>query len=1054
MKKMSESNHDQETPKVPKETDNRYWKSLEQWAGDPEFQKMVETEFQSSPLREESSSEEGWARREFLKLMGASLAMTSAAGCMRRPVQKIVPYNKQPEEVTIGVSNYYTSTYFDGAEGLGILVRTREGRPLKIEGNPSHPLNKGGTSARAQASILSLYDPERLQGPKRLLQNAPQKNVKGEITRERRMSYDSVNTVYQEADEAIVKVLKKGNVAVLTGHLPGPSNRQVVADFAQAFGATHYVWEPLSYDDIIEGGKAAYGDASVPYYRFDKAKVIVSVDCDFIGTWMAPTTFSHQFTSMRKDPKTMSKYVAFDSNYSLAGANADVRVRIKPSQQLDVVLGLAHEIIVKKSQTRFAGNASVKSALEPFAGAAGKLGIDAALFERLASDLAANRGSSLIVAGGMVAQTAHARDLQVAVNFLNSALENDGSTVVGGAGMRSLTGSQAALENLIEAMEAGKVNTLIIHRANPVYASVYADRFVKALRKVELVISTADRVDETSRYADYIMPDHHPMEGWGDGEFAAGVFAIQQPTIRPMYDTRSFGLTLMTWGYIADQGPKDFKSLETYYDYVRSVWRGDVLAKAGKGKSFDAFWDEALQNGVVGDTNPANGGSARSFKVDALSGIKRPAGGEYELVLYPTVLFGDGTTLANVSWLHETPDPITKIVWDNYASVSIGTAEKLKLKQGDMIEIKVGEKTAKLPTHIQPGLHDGVVAVAVGYGRTHAGKVGNGIGLNAYTLATPVKNGVVFSGQPATITKTGSNYRLAATQAHHSMEGRQIVAEATLKQYLKNESAGIHKHAVFSLWSGHAYNGHKWGMAVDLNTCTGCAACQVACQSENNIPVVGKKYVLQGREMHWLRIDRYYTGDPVNAQVVFQPVMCQQCDNAPCETVCPVLATVHTSEGLNDMVYNRCVGTRYCSNNCPYKVRRFNWFNFTKNIEKPLHLALNPDVTVRSRGVMEKCTFCVHRIKAGKAQASLEKRELKDGDIKTACQQACPTGGIVFGDLNDPNSEVAKAFKTNKRAYALLEEFHAAPAVRYLSKIRNNDQETLGNDHGHKGGHA
>ena len=1050
---MSENSHDhnEEQAAPPKETDSRYWRSLEQWSGDPEFQKLAETEFQSSPLREESASEEGWARRDFLKLMGASLAMTTA-GCIRRPVQKIVPYNKQPEEVTIGVSNFYTSTYFDGAEGLGILVRTREGRPLKIEGNPQHPLNKGGTSARAQASILSLYDPERLQGPKRQLQNSDVKNPKGEVTRARRTSFDAINVKYEEADEAIVKILKKGNVAVLTGHLPGPAARQVVADFSTAFGATHHVWEPLSFDDISEGSKASYGDAAVPFYRFDKAKVIVSVDCDFIGTWMAPTTFSHQFTSQRKDPKTMNKLVAFDSAYSLTGANADVRVRIKPSQQLLVVMGLAHEIIVKKGQTRFAGNSSIKSALEPFAGAAGKLGVEAALFERLAEDLAKNRGSSLIVAGGMAAQTAHARDLQVAVNFLNSALENDGSTVDATGGFRSLTGSQAALQRLIEDMEAGKVTSLVIHRTNPMYASADPARFAKALQKVELVVYTGDRSDETGRYADYILPDHHPMEGWGDSEFAAGVYAIQQPTIRPMYDTRSFGLTLMTWGYIADQGPKDYKSLETYYDYVRSVWRGDVLAKAGKGKSFDAFWDDALQKGFVGTETPGNGSSARSFKADALTSIKAPAGAEYELVLYPTVLFMDGT-LANVSWLHETPDPITKIVWDNYASVSIATAEKLKLKEGDMIEIKVGEKSAKLPTHIQPGLHDGVVAVAVGYGRTAAGKVGNGIGLNVYGLATPTKTGVVFSGQAATITKTGSNYKLAATQSHHVMEGRQIVAEATLNQYNKDEGAGIHKHPIFSLWDGHAYNGHKWGMAVDLNVCTGCAACQVACQSENNIPVVGKKYVLQGREMHWLRIDRYYTGDPANAQMVFQPVMCQQCDNAPCETVCPVLATVHTSEGLNDMVYNRCVGTRYCSNNCPYKVRRFNWFNFTKNIEKPLHLALNPDVTVRSRGVMEKCTFCVHRIKAGKAQASLEKRTLKDGDIKTACQQACPTGGIVFGDLNDEKSEVAKIFKTNKRAYALLEEFHAAPAVRYLTKIRNNDQETLANET-HKGGHA
>ncbi|MES3036579.1 MAG: 4Fe-4S dicluster domain-containing protein, partial [Bdellovibrionota bacterium] len=542
--------------------------------------------------------------------------------------------------------------------------------------------------------------------------------------------------------------------------------------------------------------------------------------------------------------------------------------------------------------------------------------------------------------------------------------------------------------------------------------------------------------DETGVNADYILPDNHQLETWGDVELGDGFYAIQQPTIRPMYDTRSFQLTLMTWAYLANRGPKRLLASETYHDYLRGYWRDEVHSKVGGG-SFDNFWKDALQKGHVGNGETTN--SARTANTASRTGIKAPAKNSgYELVLYPTVAIGDGTH-ANNAWLQELPDPVTKICWDNYASLSVATAKKLNVSHSSLIEISLGSKKIQLPVHVQPGLHDDVVAIAVGYGRTHAGKVGNEVGVNAYPLMTWSDKGWIASGQKVEITSLGRMQPLAVTQAHHSMEGRQIVVEAGLDDFKKNAGANIQRHHTWNIWSGHQYNGHKWAMAIDLNTCTGCSACVIACQSENNTAVVGKKYVLQGREMHWLRIDRYYSGDASNPSVVFQPVMCQHCDNAPCETVCPVLATVHSAEGLNEMIYNRCVGTRYCSNNCPYKVRRFNWFNFTKKIEKPLHLALNPDVTVRMRGVMEKCTFCVQRIKEVKNKARVEARPLKDGDIKTACQTACPAEAIVFGDMNNPDSEVAKRFK-NERSYALLEEWHAAPSVRYQSKIRNNDK--------------
>lgn len=1031
MSDQHEHNHSTETPAKTVENDNRYYQSLEQWAGDPEFRQYVDQEFLSSPLREGAmdAKEEGWARREFLKLMGASLAM-SAAGCVRRPVQKIVPYNKQPEEVTFGIDNHYTTTWTDGSEAFGLLIRTREGRPLKVEGNPRHPINGQGTSGRAQAHILSLYDPERTKGPEKNLQNKD----KGK----ERSNRDTISTQWPEADKAIVEKLAKGGIALLMGATNSPSTRAVVSDFSQAFGAQTYIWDPLSYEEVREAQKQSYGSDSIPSYRFDRAKVIVSLDCDFMGTWLQPTTFQKQFGVNRKATADMSKLVVFESNYSLTGANADLRVRIKPSQQLTIALALLGDL-------RGSADSEAKKALTD-------MGIDKAFWDRLVSDLQKSRGQSLVVAGGLTGQTSEALTLQLAVNAINSALGNDGVTIDHANPYTGVNGSHEQLKNLIVSMEKGNVKTLIMGKVNPVYASPLGKRFVEALKKVETVISTADRNDETSVYADYLLPDHHPMEAWGDAEPVAGVYTIQQPTIQPLYNTRSFQISLMTWANLAKKGSQRLQANESYYEFLRNFWKSEVFPKVGKGQSFEDFWENALQVGYVGGERLENKGSARSLRsVAALNGAKPVKNEGYELVLYPTVMIRDGS-LANVSWLQEAPDPVTRVCWDNYACISIATAEKEKLKKNDVIEIVLGDKKVNLPILIQPGLHDDVIAVAVGYGRTRAGKIGNNVGVNMYPWANDTEKGIVFSGEKVTLKKTAHSYMLANVSGHNSMEGRKIVVEATLEEYLKDKSANNHNHPVWSIWGGHGYNGHKWAMAVDLNSCTGCNACVIACQSENNIGVVGKKYVLQGREMHWLRIDRYYVGDPKEAETVFQPVMCQQCDNAPCETVCPVLATVHSDEGLNDMIYNRCVGTRYCSNNCPYKVRRFNWFQYVKQIEKPLHLALNPDVTVRQRGVMEKCTFCVHRIKYHKTQAKLEKRTLKTDEIRAACQTACPTDGMVFGDMNDPESAVSKLFK-DQRAYALLEEFGAAPSVRYLTKIRNNNKAKRheGSEHG---GHA
>lgn len=1020
--------------------DNTYWRSFEELNNTPEFQAALTTEFMSSPLREETAHEgtekDGVARRDFLKLMGASVALTTAAGCIRRPVQKIIPYTKQPEEVTLGVSNWYTSTYFDGQEGFGLLVKSREGRPVHIQGNPAFPLNGSAVSSRAQASLLGLYDPERLQKPYRNLLN------------EKKTNKETVGITWEDLDTKVVEALQKGGVYILTGNISSPALNAVVSDFKSGFNAKHMTWEPLAQDDVSIGQKLSYGSAVVPSYRYDMAKMIVSIDADFLGSWGPAMTANKLFADGRRQIEKMSRLVSFESTYSLTGANADIRFKIKPSQQLDVVMGLIATLL-EEGKSSYSSNDTVKAVVAPYKGIAEKLGLSSDAFKKVALDLWKNNGESLVVAGGLQAKTKDALQLQVAVNFLNSILENDGKTVQAQSGNTNLNASYEQLFELIEKMKAGSVKTLIIHRSNPMYSLPAEYGFQEAIKKVETVIYVGDIMDETASVANFVATDNHALETWGDSEFANGLYGIHQPLIRTMYDTRSFPLSLMTWGFMAKVGPQRLQEYETYYDYLRAFWKTEMAPKLAKGADFETFWNKLLQAGFVGEVASS---SSRNFNISAFTDIKKRGNSDsaFELALYVKSHIGDGS-LANVGWLQELPDPVTKIVWDNYASVSLKTAEALKAKQGDIVVVKVGDKTLELPLHIQPGQHDGVVAIAVGYGRQKAGKVGNGIGHNAFALAGVDKDQAIFAGLPVEISKTGKKYELVTTQGHDSMEGRQLVVTATNKDYEKNKEANIHRHHTWNIWSGHQYNGHRWGMAIDLNTCTGCSACMTACQSENNIHVVGKKYVMQGREMHWIRIDRYYTGSVENAEAVFQPVMCQHCENAPCETVCPVLATVHSSEGLNEMVYNRCVGTRYCSNNCPYKVRRFNWFNYAKLIEKPMHMALNPEVTVRVRGVMEKCTFCVQRIKEAKNKARAEDRPLKDGDVKVACETACPTQAIVFGDLNNENSRVAKKFKDEPRSYALLEEWYAKPVVRYQSKIKNNDQLTPEKNHAQKG---
>ncbi len=994
---------------------SNYWLSLDQATGNPDFAKRAENEFLSSPYAS-LQGQDGFARREFLKFMGASIALATTA-CVRRPVQRIIPYAKAPIETTPGVSSFYASTWFDGVEGYGTLVRTLEGRPVKMEGNPLHPVGLGGLPVRAHAEVLSLYDPDRLKGPVRNLQNKTRTNR------------ETIGGQFTDIDTKITAELANGGVAILTSTLPSPSTRALIGDFTKVYPGTRWVqYDTLGTDAVREAARLSYGKAVTPRYRLDHANLVVTIEADLLGTYISPVEFMKQWSPRRAPGKDQLRLVAIESMMTLTGMNADDRIRIKPSQQLEVVHALADALRGKATMVA---------------------GVDNEMLSKTAKQLAANRGQSLVIAGGLQTQTEDAVDLQIAVNHLNSLLGNDGQTIDHEtAVVLTREGSGQDLAALIDDMNAGKIKTLIIHNLNPIFALPVDSGFADALAKVTTVISTSNFNDETAKHANYVLPAGSTLESWGDYELQTGVYSILQPTIRPLHESRSFEESLFAWVKTAKNAPARVAKADGWYNFVQDLWKSDILPRVSesKGKTFDEAWTYILQHGVVSTTTDrrAKAGVARSFSQASLKvRAKKEATSGYELVLYPKIQIADGR-YSNVAWMQELPDPVTKVVWDNYVSVSPVTAEKEGLKLGDVIELVVGAKKLRAPVHIQPGLHDDVLALAIGYGRTDGGKVSKDVGVNANVLAAFNAGRPIYAGQAVTFKKTGEFYRIVCTQDTHVIDGtvadRQLVAETTNDAWMKNEGAGIRKHKIFSIWPSHTYSKHKWGMSIDLNTCTGCSACVVACQSENNVPVVGKRYVMDGREMHWLRIDRYYRGSVSAPDTIFQPMMCQHCENAPCETVCPVLATVHNDEGLNDMVYNRCVGTRYCSNNCPYKVRRFNWFNYSKR-EAPLHMALNPDVTVRTRGVMEKCTMCVHRIRQA-TRVGVEARsggKLADGSLKTACQESCPANAIVFGDLNDKDSAVAKLF-ANQRTYAVLEDLNTAPRVRYMSRVRNTEK--------------
>jgi Fe-S-cluster-containing dehydrogenase component/anaerobic selenocysteine-containing dehydrogenase len=1036
----------------------RHWVGVEElnasyWQ-DAQTKEKRGQEFFDKPIEALSNIEksEGFAiaRRDFLTIMGASMALGTVA-CVRRPVHKIIPYVVKPEEVTPGVANFYAST--NPHTGTGVVVRVREGRPVKLEGNELHPLSNGKLMAAEQAELLGLYDPERLKAP---------------VSRVRGAGSPS-KMDWAKFDAAVVEKLKKvaasgGAVRVLTDEVKSDTTRKLINEFLAQFGnGAHVEFEPLAMDDVAQAQELSYGAAVIPAFRFDKADYVVSLGADFLGTWPNSVEYSQAWASKRKlkDKSTdLSKMVAFEAVMSITGANADERYPVRPGDELKIALSIANVLASKgvaipaEAQAAVAGHKPEVVAQEIGMKDGGEK------IRKIAEELLKNRGKSVVVAGGLASKTSSAVSLQIAASMLNSVLGNEGSTV-DGTSVPAARAGFAGLQKLILDMREGRVGALVVWGTNPAYTVTPAAGFKEALEKVGTVITVADRENETATLGDFVAAENHWLESWGDAHVRKHLYSVQQPVLHPLHETRSFQDSLLAW----TKGVSGKASADSWHDYLKDAWKELSAKEFGVAAgNFEKFWETTLRDGVVDTTNGRGGPvSARAFRAGACSKLPKYKVAEtdgYFLALYSKVGMGDGRQ-ANNAWLQELPDPVSTVTWDNYANVAPATATKLGLKQDDVLEVIADGIPFELPVNIQPGMHPQTVAVAVGYGRSAVGKVGDGTGVDVYPAAKVSGDLLAFSGQSARVRRTGRMYKLAQTQWHSTSENRPIINDITLAEYKKDASAANHTDPhlrlkeVPSIWPMHDYSkGYQWGMTIDLNSCTGCGACVIACQAENNIPVVGRDNVRISREMHWMRIDRYYSGSPEQPSVVFQPMLCQHCENAPCETVCPVLATVHSEDGLNQQVYNRCVGTRYCANNCPYKVRRFNFFDHWKSYEGTLNMVWNPEVTVRSRGIMEKCTFCVQRIRDSRDKSVLEGRHIRDGELKTACQQTCPTDAIAFGNINDKFAEVSK-LRSHPRAFKVLEVLNTQPRISYMSKVRNVEASAAHGheDKGHSGGH-
>ncbi len=999
--------------KLREKSGKQYWRTLEELAGDPHFEDLLHREFP----RQASEWDETVDRRNFLKLAAASLALAGISGC-RKPEQLLVPYVNQPDGMILGRPQFYATAMPFGADAVGLLVESHEGRPTHVTGNPDHPSSLGGTDVITQASVLNLYDPDRAQTATYL----------GEI----RAWSDFLKAASDFVGKA--KILGGANFRILTGTVTSPTlAAQIESVLKQIPGAKWHQWEPAESDGAREGGKLAFGRYVSTVYRPEKADVILSLDADFLASGPGHIGYMKQFYRRRKlsgPSDTMNRLYVVEPTPSVTGSSADHRLPLKVSEVGQFARALAAKL-------GLGGSGALTPAVQKW-------------LDAVAGDLQKNRGKSLVVAGEFQPAEVHAL-----AHAINASLGNVGTTVYYTEPVEaSPVNHLESFTELCADMDAGKVNTLLIFGSNPVYDAPHDFDFTTKLQKVEATVLVSTHFDETAQYCKWHVAESHYLETWGDARAFDGTISVIQPLIAPLYHTRSAFEVLAAF--------TDKPGLKVY-DAVR-----DRLKTAAGSGDPEKFWRKTLNDGVVANSAYAPISVAPKFSVASLPPAKAIPAGQLEFIFRPDANVYDGR-YANNGWLQELARPVTKITWDNAALVSPRLAEKLQLTQRaaarggehgqivtNVIDISISNSKVTAAAWILPGQADDTVVLPLGYGRKNAGFTGTNKGFSAYVVRASTALWTVNAGTDV-VKKTGDEYPLACTQYHFNMEGRKILATGTLAEYQKNPNfaheGDEQPPKEMSLYKEFAYPGYAWGMAIDLNSCNGCNACVVACQSENNIPVVGKDQVMRGREMHWIRIDRYYsaetpTNDPStnqgdaldNPETFFQPVPCQQCENAPCEQVCPVGATTHSAEGLNDMVYNRCVGTRYCSNNCPYKVRRFNFLRFQDWETPSLKLIRNPEVTVRSRGVMEKCTYCVQRINNARIDAEKQNRPIADGEIVTACESACPAQAIVFGNANDKNSRVAK-LKEQTRNYALLGELNSRPRTTYLAAVRNPNPE-------------
>ncbi|MFT5336823.1 MAG: MoCo/4Fe-4S cofactor protein with predicted Tat translocation signal [Luteibaculaceae bacterium] len=1048
-----------------------YWTGLEELHQTEEFKQAQENEFAPEVSIDEFLGDSGLGsattgRRDFLKFLGFSLSAATLAAC-EAPVIKSIPYVNKPEDITPGVANWYSSTFYDGNDFANILVKTREGRPIYIKGNSSYGWTGGAINARINSSVLPLYDSARLQGP-----------FKG-----------GAATSWETADAEIAGSLTKikakgGKVVVLSNTIASPSTQAAIDAFKVSITEengqfSHVQYDAVSYKAIRTAHDNLFGTAVIPTHDFSKAKAVVSVGADFLGSWLTGNLFTKQFAATRRpEMGSMSKHFQFETQMSVTGSNADFRTLVNPSDEGKVLVALYNHI------AKWAGVAAVASVPAEWA----------TKTEKAAKALWSAKGASLVVAGSNNA------DLQTVAAGINRMLENYGSTLDLAKPMNLFKGDEAELEGLIKEMNAGKVDGVILYGVNPAYNTPWADAFAKGMAKVGLSVAFSAYADETATKAQYILPDSHYLESWNDLSPVVGEYALTQPVINNLYDTRQAQQTLLNWS----------GNNTTYLEFIQSNWEEKLGAWGMFSKD---FWNQLVHNGSYTSTESVVGGEFSDAALSAAGqgAISTKASG-MELVMYQKTGVGTGNQVNN-PWLQELPDPITKVTWDNYVTMAPKDVAEMGLNQhigerlpASLVKVTVNGIALELPVFPTPGQKPGTVGVALGYGRGANGeKIGksafqtgeygghltdeNGnpvtIGKNAYPMVTMVDGHAQYHGS-VTVEKVEGEYPLACTQTHHTLMGRDSIVRETSLNVFNASSKDVYNPAHtlkvheghdivdkdikdVDLWEQHPVEnvGHRWGLSIDLSTCTGCSACITACHSENNVPVVGKDEVRRSRDMHWLRLDRYFSSeeDAVkadggdfdydlmevpedNPKVVHMPMMCQHCNHAPCETVCPVAATTHSNEGLNQMTYNRCIGTRYCANNCPYKVRRFNWFNYTAykkftevnpSQDDMSRLVLNPDVVVRTRGVMEKCSMCVQKIQAGKLDAKKAGEPVQDGAIQTACAESCPTNAIVFGDLNDKKTENAKrAF--GDRGYNAIEEVGTRPNVYYMVKVRNTEK--------------